>query len=195
MTRTCGLLLCAMLVAFVSPARAEIEDGLYGAAVPNDALFVRRIGIVDASVDLFGRSFSAGELPEETYVAISAAQLDGAQAGGHYTILSDGAAPFILQEPVRTEPSKVHLFLLNAGSASARLVVADGGPVVIDTTTDGQISQRAVNPVSVTLTVEANGLSENFDLVLRRGVNLTFLVADGDVRLIENRYGPVIEAR
>ena len=194
MTRISGYLLCAALGLGVGSAPAETEDGLYGAAVPQDAVFLRRIGSDGAETVIFGRSFTADELPENTYVAISAVLLDGAVAGGHYTILPADTAPAVLQEPQRPDQSKVYLFLLNGDDAPARLSVADGGPVVIEDTAPGQITERAVNPLAVTLTVEGDGFSQDFDVVLRRGVNLTFVVADGAASLIENRFGPVIEA-
>ena len=109
MLRISGLLIGTAL-AVSTPTFAETEDGLYGAAVPNDAVFLRRLGSAEIPTSLFGRSFSSAELPEATYVAISAAALTGAEPGGHYTVI-DAA---ILQEPARTDRSKVYLFLLNS---------------------------------------------------------------------------------
>lgn len=193
MARIPGFLIGAAL-ALTSPAFAETEDGLYGAAVPSDAVFLRRIGAMDALGDLFGRSFTGDELPDAVYVAISATALEGAEPGAHYTVTGGDTDPLIIREPARADPSKVYLFLLNTDPGAARLVVAGGGPTVIEATPQGQMAERAVNPLAVTLSVEAGGLSQDFDLVLRRGVNLTFIVADGAVRMIENRFGPVITA-
>ena len=192
MTRFTTLMLGATLGALTSTAHADTEDALYGAPVPADAVFIRLIGEMDAPLFILGRGFTAEELPEAVYSAISASLLDGAQAGAHYTVLTGPVGAQLIEEPGRDDPAKVHLFLLNADVADARMQVADGGPVVIEDTAQGAIASRAVNPLSVTLEVETANDTEAFDVVLRQGVNVTFLVADGDVTLIEHAFGPVI---
>ena len=186
----------AVLLATVttSTAVAEQEDGLYGAPVPSDAVFIRRFGGLDGPQTIFERTFPEGALPDGVYVAISASALEGAEPGAHYSVLQTTGEDFeLISEPARNDPTKVHLFLLNGGEAPARLSVASGGPMVIDDTISGEIDSRAVNPVSVSLRVEAGALVQDFEVVLRRGQNITFLVADGEIRLIENTFGPVIE--
>ncbi len=194
MTRISHLLCGAALGLMALPAAAELEDGLYGAAVPSDAVFVRQIGGLDAAPTLFGRTFTVDELPEATYVAISASALDGAEPGAHYTVLAEAGGLTVIEEPARPNPSKVYLFLLNEAGPAAQLNVAGGGATVIDPTRAGAIGSRAVNPLAVTLSVQAGAMVEEFDVILRRGVNITFVVADGRVQLIENQFGPVIEA-
>lgn len=192
MTRFTTLMLGAALGALTFTAHADTEDALYGAPVPSDAVFIRLIGEMDAPLFILGRGFTSEELPEAVYTAISASLLDGAQAGTHYTVLTGPVGAQLIEEPGRDDPAKVHLFLLNADAADARMLVADGGPVVIDVTAQGAIASRAVNPLSVTLAVETADNLEAFDVVLRQGVNVTFLVSDGDVTLIEHQFGPVI---
>lgn len=194
MFRLPPLLLCAALAA-ATPVTAETEDGLYGAAVPHDAVFVRRIGADDAPLSLFGRDFAPSELPEATYVAIPARGLDGVMPGAHYTVVGAPGSEVVVAEPRRDDPTKVYLFLLNLAAAEARLVVADEGPTVIEPTAPGEMAARGVNPLAVNLVVEAGDRAQAFDVVLRRGVNLTFLVTDDDIALLENRFGPVLEAR
>lgn len=171
---------------------AEEENALYGAALPVDAVFVRHIGAAGFPVHVLGRSFAPGDFDATAYTAVAAEVLEGAVAGSFYTILTDGGESHLIQEPGRNDRSRVHLFLLNASGADARLVVAHGGPEVIANVPKGEIETRSVNPLAVELSVETVAGATDFDVVLRRGVNVTFLVEDGAVRLIEHRFGPVI---
>lgn len=192
MKRLSPLLLSLGLALSGSVSVAEIEDGLYGAAVPADAIFVRQLGGLDAPVTVFGTSLGEAELPEAVYVAIPASALDGVTPGGHYTVITGADGAQIIEEPGRDDPAKVNLFVLNTGAAPAGLAVADGGPTVIAPTPAGAMATRAVNPLSVTLAVETGEMSESFDVVLRRGVDLTFWVSGDGVTLIEHQFGPVL---
>lgn len=192
MTRLTTLLLGVALGAFVSTANADNEDALYGAPVPSDAVFIRPIGEIDAPVSILGRNFTSAELPEAVYAAISASMLEGAEAGAHYTVLAGADQPQLIEEPGRDDPAKMYLFLLNADASDARLRVAAGGPTVIEDTTEGTIASRAVNPLAVALAVETAGASEKFDVILRQGESVTFLVSDGDLTVFEDQFGLVI---
>jgi len=174
------------------PLTAEEEDALYGAALPADAVFIRHFGEADYPIQTLGHRFAEGDFEAGSYTAISAGALYGAEAGAFYTLISGGGETRLVQEPPRDDRSRVHLFLLNAGEGDARLVVSDGGPEVIAPTPTGQVDSRAVNPLAVSLSVESAGQTHDFDVVLRRGVNVTFLVANGDVQVIEHQFGPVI---
>lgn len=192
MPRNICLISTLCLSIFAADALAETEDALYGARVPADAVFLRHLGGSNAAVTVFGREFAANDLQGETYTAVSASALYGAEAGRHYTLWQDRDTVEVIVEPTRDDPAKVYLFLLNTDAAPARIVVADGGPVVIDDTAHGVIAARAVNPISVQLAVEHEDTTEAFDLVLRQGTNLTFLVSDGAVEVLEHRFGPVL---
>lgn len=194
MKRISSLVLSMALAASGSIAQAETEDGLYGAVLPDDALFVRRIGEIATPADVFGHVLTVSDLPEATYVALSAGALDGGTPGAHYSLLATESGTVLLREPVRADRSKVTLFLLNTASSQAQIVVADDGPTVIGATPQGQIASRAVNPLAVTLSVITDGASQDFKVVLRQGVNLTFVASDDGARMIENRFGPVVEA-
>lgn len=193
MTRLSALVLAASLGAIGGPSWAETENALYDAPVPADAVFLRRLGAMDAPFNAFGQTFTADMLPEDTFAAISADSLETAEAGGHYSIVDGPGGRTLVQEPNRENASKVYLYLINSDLGDARLVVADGGPVVIDATQPGQVGARAVNPLALTLAVETESGSEDFAVVLRQGTNLTFHVQAGQVRMIEDQTGPVID--
>ena len=63
---------------------------------------------------------------------------------------------------------------------------------MIEETESGHIKTRAVNPVRATLSVVAQSGEQDFDVMLRRGVNLTFYVDKNEARVIENAFGPVL---
>jgi hypothetical protein len=188
-----GALITGLILAAAS-ASAEVEDGLYGAAVPADAVFIRPLGLGGAPVSAFGRTFQPDELSDGVYTAISAQALEGAVPGAYVSLVHLDGEMHLIEEPARDDRTRVHLFLLNAGADAARLVVADGGPEVIAATPSGQIDSRAVNPLALTLAVETGGQAQTFDVVLRRGVNVTFLVAQDGVQLIPHQFGPVVSA-
>lgn len=186
----CGFWLLAATLA----EGASQDDGLYGAPVPDDAVYLRWLGEA-APGEIFGYSFSQAHIGP-TYVAVSAQLLLGANSGGYYAVLSqDGASPVIVVEPPRSDLSKVYLFLINATSTPVRLIVAGQATEVIGTTPGQTARGRAVNPVAVQLSVVAVGggsVLGQFDLKLRRGQNLTFFVQKHGVDLVEHRFGSVI---
>ncbi len=171
---------------------AEEEDALYGDALPADAVFIRQFGAAEFPILALGRPFTQGDFDATAYTAVSAETLENAEPGSFYTILSNGVETRLIHEPSRDDRSRVHLFLLNADEMDASLVVAEGGPEVIANVPTGQIETRPVNPLAVALSVETGFGTNNFDVVLRRGGNVTFLVQDGEVHLVEHRFGPII---
>ncbi len=174
-------------------AATTIEDGLYGAAVPADAVFVRRMDDGDGPLQVLGRQFLAHELPHTVYAAISASDLTGADQGRYYSVIArpDGTA-HIVAEPPRADRSRVHLILLNMGTGTARMTVADDGAVVINDTAPMAANARAVNPVAVTLRVETAHGAQTFPVTLRRGQNVTFVVTESGISLVPSAFGPVI---
>lgn len=185
--------LCLALFALlISTVKSEADDGIYPMPVPSDSVFIRRIGEIGNKIKLFGMEFDQNDLPENVYTAISSPSLKGAEEKSFYTVLKVKDKLEILKEPKRSDPSKVYLFLVNNDHVPASLNVADGGPSVIEETDSGHIKARAVNPVRATLSVVTQSGEQEFDVMLRRGVNLTFYVEKNEARMIENSFGPVL---
>ncbi len=182
----------ALFAFLISTVKTEADDGIYPLPVPSDAVFIRRIGEIENKIKLFGMDFDQSDLPENVYTAISSPSLKGAEERSFYTVLKVNDKVEILKEPKRSDPSKVYLFLLNNDRAPASLKVANGGPSVIEETESGHIKTRAVNPVRARLSVVAQSGEQDFDVMLRRGVNLTFYVDKNEARVIENAFGPVL---
>lgn len=178
-----------------SVASAETENGLYGAAVPKDAVFIRALGVTPTAWELFGRTLPGEVLPDGVFVAFAPSHVAQAEPGAHYSVVrSDDGTTAVIQEPDRDQPSKVHLSLLNMGATDAALSVANGGPQVLGGVKRNTARTRGVNPVAVTLTVDADGVASEFDVVLRRKQNLTFVVhPSGHFEIIEDTYGPVFD--
>ncbi len=174
---------------------AEIEDGLYGAAVPENAVFVRTIDTAEVSYDLFGVMVPSAELPDGVFVAFAPEALPSATPGAHYTVVATKSDPaVVIEEPNRDNPSKVYLSLLNVDASEATLAVAGGGPDIISGVGTGQAGARGVNPISVSLQARVDGMVTEVDVVLRRKQNLTFVTrANGSVKVINDVYGPVFE--
>lgn len=163
------------------------NQALYGAAIPDDAVFIRWMGAPEQAT-AFGAEFAADLVTGSDYLPISASDLTDAEAGAFYSVI-DGV---LVQEPSRDDPAKVHLILLNTGEGAARLVLAGKDAEVIGETAPNAANARAVNPVAATLAVMlGDTLLGEFDLTLRRGQNVTFFVQDGAVQLIQNGFAPV----
>lgn len=182
----------------VAPAHAD-DSGLYGDAIPSDAAFVRWLDHNDP-IDrtAFEHDFSEAVVPANTYVAVSASLLEGAEAGTYYSVVraADGTVHEV-REPARDDASKVHLFLLNTGATPISLQLPDAGAEVIGATASLEAKARAVNPVTVYLAVHNEGsgeLLDHFDVALRRGQNLTFAFLNGEVIAIPSAFGPVVSA-
>jgi hypothetical protein len=187
-------IVAAFVIAFSAmvSAPAKADDALYGAAVPEDAVFLRQFGNPDGT-RVFGRSFRADELPDETFVAISASALSGAVPGTFYSVVGQASNAPLIAEPGREKNGKVHLVLVNASGAPARLLIQDNGAEVIAWTNPGEAASRAVNPVTVTLAVEGQTGTTPVEAKLRRGQNVSILVTDGSARIVPDAFGPVID--
>lgn len=183
----------AAFLAVIPETSLADEAVLYAEGPPQDAVFVRVLG--DApSVPFGGMTLSA---PADTYVAISAADLHGVAAGGHYSLIpqADGSA-MMIAEPDRDTAAKVHLFVVNADDAPVRLTAPEHGMEVLAGVETQTAQSRAVNPITVTLAVERisdGAVLGTFDLALARGQNVSFVVQDGAARMIQNLFGPVIK--
>ncbi|MEN0002232.1 MAG: hypothetical protein AAF940_15240, partial [Pseudomonadota bacterium] len=166
------------------------DNELYDTPPPDDAAFVRWVGLGNQH-PVFG--VAPATHIADVYRPVSAAATTGAQPGAFYTATKNADGKLvIIEEPTREDTSKVHLLLLNAGDMPVQLVVAGQDMMVIDETPPGAAQSRAVNPVSTSLTVKSGDGRElgTFDLALRRGQNLTFIVHEDTARLIENAFGP-----
>jgi hypothetical protein len=187
-----GLLLAVAASLLSSPVQAQDTDqALYGPGLPEDAVFLRWLdGDQTRDHAAFGATFPADGSDPDAFQAISAALLEGAAAGAVYSMIPDGSGSFaIIAEPQRTDRAKANLTLLNADDAPVKLTVAGKSTEVIGATQPMTAGARAVNPVAASLSVEDAGTGAvlgSFDMRLRRGRDLTFLVEDGAVRLIED---------
>jgi hypothetical protein len=181
----------ALLSGFASAEAAD--NALYGAPLPDDAAFVRWLDAPEGSNRMaFGAAFGPAAQDDTAYAAVSAAHVSGAVAGGYYSIINGQT----VVEPARTDATKVHLILLNADDSPARIMVADKDMQVIGDTAPGAAASRAVNPISVALAiVDATSGAElgRFDVALRRNQNITFLVHNGQVDMIQNGFGAVLK--
>lgn len=124
---------------------------------------------------------------------VSVAATDGAEQGVYYTAATDAAGQVVvIEEPTRTDRSKVLLTLINLTDGPVRLMLDAQDATVIDPTPVNAAAGRAVNPVSARLSVIAQdaALLGTFDVQLRRGQNVTFVARPEGATLIENRFGP-----
>lgn len=185
-----------LFLATLPTAGFANDEALYGAPVPQDAVFIRWLGdIAPSSLSVFKYDFSALDIENDAYSAISNAALTGATPGGYYSVATDtNGQTHLIQEPARNDKSKVHLLLVHADAAAGpvQMVLAGTERVVIGETVHGQANARAVNPVAVRMTLAGDVDQSEFDLTLRRGQNMTVAVIAGNVTVIENRFGPVI---
>lgn len=175
---------------------AAADTSLYAEAAPADASFVRFIGFDGAKEAQFdGFTFALIDDVGEKYIPISAALLNATQPGSFVSVLrsADGEIQTIT-EGARSRRSKVSLLMLNAGDVPVHLRLADGSVPVIEDVAPTGSALRDVNPVAISLGVFSD-LQEAplavFEVALRRGQNLSFVVDAGSVRLIENQFAPV----
>lgn len=187
-----------MCCGLPSVTLAENEDALYGAPVPEGAVFLRALAPLDPQFEIFGQRLEAtalasGAFASGAFVAIAPDVLPSVPPGAHYSVhLSTGGDLIATQEPDREDPTKVALTLLNVDAPWAELRVAGGGPVVIAKTPANDAKARGVNPVQVTLEVVTDTTTTAFDVTLRRKQNLTFVARAGQPpEMIIDTYGPV----
>lgn len=180
------------LILFGSGPAPAADNALYDTPPPDDAAFVRWVGLGFQHPVL---GIAPATHIADVYRPVSASATNGAQPGTFYTAATgpDGQV-ILIEEPGREDRSKVHLFLVNLGSAPVHVEVTGQDMVVIDDTATGSAGSRAVNPVSASLAVvtENGETLGSFDVSLRRGQNLTFVALDDGARLIENSFGPNI---
>lgn len=177
------------------------DDALYDEAAPADAVFVRVLS--EHSDTEKPVSFAGFELPatadrRDTYFAISAANLNGLDAGAYYSVAAGETGAVTIEEPNRETAAKVHLIMLNTGTEAVRLIVPGKDMEVLAALKPGQASSRAVNPIAVNLAVEriSDGtILGEFDVRLARGRNLTFVAGSSSARMIENTFGPVLKLK
>ncbi|GAA6179955.1 MULTISPECIES: alginate O-acetyltransferase AlgF [unclassified Shimia] len=189
--------LIAPIVALVPMCLAQAgvaaDNELYDTPPPDDAAFIRWIED-DVAPEILGVRSLGKE--GDVFHPVSAALSDGARAGAYYTAAVDASGHVVLiEEPARSDKSKVLVTLVNLSDASVRLVLTEQNVDVIGTTEKNQSGGRAVNPAAATLSVVAGqgDVLGTFDVQLRRGQNVTFVARPEQVELIENRFGSNLE--
>ena len=184
-----------LLSSFASISHAD-ENSLYSEAVPYDASFIRFIGFENADTAVFaGKEFHLLENEKQAYLPISSTRLNNVEAGSYVSLIKqpDGSVETIFEGP-RNGRSKVFLFLVNASDVPHELRLTDESAVVIANVKAQSADQRGVNPINVSLGVFKSTETEPlavFDVALKRGQNISFIVDDTGVQLVENRFGLV----
>jgi hypothetical protein len=196
--RAARRLATALTVCFAGQASVA-QDVLYADTPPDDAIFVRSFIDADEARDTAGLpGFAVGAIAKggAAFSSLSAAEFGFPEAGGFYALVADEAGGLhLVPEPARADRAKVYLTVLNASDTDVRLVEPTQGIEVVAPTTPLSAAARAVNPADVRLAVENVATGESlasFDIRLRRGQNVTFLVREDEVELIEDVYGPVV---
>ena len=175
------------------------DAALYDEAAPSDAVFVRILSSSDAhplQVVFAGTQLTINNDLTDTYIPISAADLNGARAGGYYSLVDGPVGTLTIEEPARDSAAKVHLLLLNAGPEAVRLIAPSKELEVLAALEPGQVSSRAVNPIEIDLAVQRisdGAVLGVFDVRLSRGQNVTFVAEETSARLIENSFGPTLK--
>lgn len=193
-----ALIIAATTIHVAIGAAKADESVLYGDAPPRDAVFVRLLGEShNGKFEINGHELKQPDGAQAAYLAISAAALGLTETGTFHSLLTDAKGQQVaVKEPSERTNAKVHLFLINADETPARLVVPNRDVEVIAQTGRMEIGTRSVNPIRTPLAVQRGDDGEvigSFDVSLSRGQNITFLVQQGQVTIIENRFGPVIE--
>ncbi len=183
------------LVLLADYAKAN-DDALYGQATPEDAVFVRFLGDPsNADLVVHGRQFD-GDAADASYTIISEALLPEAPVSRFNTaIVGEDGVEIVIAEPARNSTSKVHLLLLNAVDQNVRLLANGGALEVIGSTEFGTAEMRAVNPITIDLSVVQGPNMEvlaEFEVALKRGEDLSFVVTEAGVEVIPTSYGTVI---
>ena len=193
--------LVAGLCNLASDAVAN-DGGLYADTPPADAAFVRVLADPVSSVSdvrFVSASLTYDDSWGRKYVAVSATELEGVKPGSFHSIVFDSAGETtVVKEPERGAPSKVSLILVNVSGGDVRLVAPEHESVVVPAVGHAKAGAQAVNPIKATFAVErvVDGVTiGSFDVQLTRGQNLSFVVGDGQVELIENQFGPVVSLR
>lgn len=188
--------ICISACFFIVTAVTAESNDLYAEAPPDDASFIRFIGFEDTNtVEFSGKTFTLFADEFETYIPVSSTKLDNIPSGSFVTVMSGAnSSTKIIYEGARDTSSKVFLFLINGSDNILDLRLSDNSASVIDNVLSGQALKRGVNPVAVTLGVFSNDADipiATFDVSLKRGQNISFIVDKAGVRLIQNRFGAV----
>ncbi|WP_108814094.1 alginate O-acetyltransferase AlgF [Loktanella sp. Alg231-35] len=186
----------AVPIAFFANYGLASDEALYGAEAPQDAVLVRFLGTPsEGGNNVYGWNFETEEA-DPSYSVISAALLSNTPETTFTTVFVDEQGrEVVFHEPDRTSSSKVHLLLMNATNESVSLVANDGALEVIGDTEFAKVGMRAVNPISVELSVVRGPDLEvvaSFDVSLRRGEDISFVVTDDSVEMVPTSYGAVI---
>lgn len=203
------LILPAALLAllFFGLRGLEAQDGLYGAAAPRDAAFVRVMHVADADplTDLWvgARRFSLVEPHSVTAyrpagTGIFQIMVGGksdeliARAGEYYTVLYSDQGLSVLHDTAHTRPDRSQLVLYNvSGLRPLELRTADGETPVITGVEPGRSGVTAVNPIRIEFALYHQGAMVALvgDPGLERGQSYSIvLVESGDtIRTIVQR--------
>lgn len=187
-------LFATLIIGGAAPTLAQ--NTLYDAPPPEDAAFVRFIGLSEAEITWNGLVFPTGESGADYHVVHS--DRVSATAGDFLTVISDtttGELKPILEDPYGD--TQITLSLINLTSSLASLKLADGSLSVVENVASGDIGSRQVNPLSVSFAVFVDGetYGPEFPVVLRRGEHPTFVAyPDGVVEsIISNVLPGIIE--
>lgn len=185
--------IAAIATALTANVVLAADNQLYDAPPPDDAAFLRWIE-ADVAPEVLGVSTLGAD--DDAFRPVSATETTGATIGAFYTAArAANGDVVVIEEPARADRAKVLITLINLTDAPVRLVLQDKGIDVIAATDVNAAGARAVNPVSVTLTVISgtDTVLGTFDAQLRRGQNVTFVARPDGAELIENRFGPNLE--
>lgn len=173
------------------------EEALYADRIPADAVFVRAFGDpAHPQVAFGGRDVAVDAANSGAYTPVSASALSGIAAGGYYSVVVQDDTSSVIHEPERGVASKVHLVLVNASTRPVRLMAPDHNAEVIGQVASGAAGLRGVNPVQAVLAVQAVDTGEvlgSFEVRLRRGQDVSFVVLKDRTRLVENSFAPVAQ--
>lgn len=189
-------LISAFAILTTASSAGASDEALYGSSIPEDSVFIRFL--MDRPAEdstAFGWTFDT-DSEQASYTVVSAALLSEAPDSRYSTVvITDEGEGIVIPEPDRTSASKVHLLLLNATEIAVSLVANDGALEVISSTKFGSSNIRAVNPIKAELSVvqvPGQTILGTFDVSLRRGEDLSFIVTDSGVELVPTTYGSVI---
>lgn len=162
----------SIFAATIFATSAMAQDALYDDPLPQDAAFVRAIGL--EMTQFFGVDVPA-DLGED-YAVLTANSVEGIEPGQYVTLLAYGT---VLIEAERGTGSKVLVQFLNLTEATASLALADNSVTIIGDIAVNSIGAREVNPVKLPMAAYAGDavIGEAFELTLERGKNPT-IIAD-----------------
>ena len=173
---------------------AQSSNGLYGAAAPDDAAFVRVVhgGGADPLRDVwigatrFSEVAPASASPyrpvapgiHQIFIGDQSQEIIPRQ-GNYYSVVADGRRLAVLEDPAHTRPDRAQIFLYNfrdEGPLSLR--TADGATTLIDLVARETSAVIEVNPVPVELALfhDSERIAQVGDPGLRRGQSYSVFV-------------------